>query len=342
METTRTMIQPQWPGFARTIDPQPFARTTTPFADISSAEGELARTFGTTRSDGLARPWWTCGTGAIGNGNGNGNPFGNLWGGVGTGGSLASMITGIIAQLQQLVSGFMGESAAQGGAQQQFSNLDVSSTGDPHIAAVGTRTGPGGGAALNEHYDSMTAHDDLVHSTDVAGGYRVSTTVTQPGTNGVTANQSATVHANYGWDQVTMNRDGSFAIADDGESVQLAAGSSRQLSGGETVTRNQDGSLTVTAANDRGGTIATTLRAIGGGVDVTTHAQNLAVGGDVVNHDAEPQPIHRGHAPGHGHGHKHHRHPTVLTEQPLTGVVPQQLPPGLNAAPVATGTVTGP
>ena len=189
----------------------------------------------------------------------------------------------------------------------------------------------------------MTPHDDLVHSTDVAGGYRVSTTVTQPGANGVTANQSATVHANYGWDQVTMNRDGSFAIVDDGEPVQLAAGSSRQLSGGEMVTRNQDGSLTVSAANDRGGTIATTLRATGGGVDVTTHAQNLAVGGDVVNHGEQLRPIGvPGHVPGHGHGHRHHRHPTVLTGPPATGIAPEALPPATNAAPVATGTVTGP
>ncbi len=129
-----------------------------------------------------------------------------------------------------------------------------------------------------------------------------------------------------------MNRDGSFAITDDGEPVQLAAGSSRQLSGGETVTRNQDGSLSVSAANANGGTIATTLRATGGGVDVSTHAQNLAVGGDVVNHDAEQQPIHRGHTPSHGHGHKHHRHPTAMMEQPLTGIVPQQPAPAAAAA----------
>jgi hypothetical protein len=335
METTRTMIQPQWPGFARTIDPQPFSSTTTPFAGIGNGEQGLTA-FGTTPSDGLARPWWTCGTGAIGNnsgGNGAGGLLGGLWGGARSDGSLGAMIGNIIAQLQRLVSGLAGETAAQGGVQQQFSNLDVSSTGDPHLAAVGTRTGPGGGTALNEHYDSMTPHDDLVHTTGIDGGYRVSTTVTQPGANGVTANQSATVHANYGWDQVTMNRDGSFAISDDGEPVQLAAGSSVQLSGGETVARNQDGSLTVSAANAYGGTIATTLRANGGGVDVTTHAQNLAVGGDVVNHDAEPQPIHRGHVPGHGHGHKHHRHPTVLTEQPLTGVVPQQAPSTSEATP---------
>jgi hypothetical protein len=338
------MIQPQWPGFARTIDPPPFNSSTTPFAGMGDAGNELPP-FATSRSDSLARPWWTCGTGAVGNAGGNpngtgaGNLFGGLWGGNGSNGTLGALICSVIAQLQRLVGGIAGESAAQSGAQQQFSNLDVSSTGDPHLAAVGTRSGSGGGGALNEHYDSMTPHDDLVHSTDIDGGYRVSTTVTQPGANGVTANQSATVHANYGWDQVTMNRDGSFTVTDDGEPVQLAAGSSRQLSGGETVTRNQDGSLTVNASNAYGGTIATTLRATGGGVDVTTHAQNLAVGGDVVNHDAEQQPIHRGNLP--GHGHRHRRHPTVI-DPPITGITPQKPAPAADAVPVVTGTVTGP
>jgi hypothetical protein len=56
------------------------------------------------------------------------------------------------------------------------------------------------------------------------------------------------------------------------------------LAGGETVGENQDGSLTVRATNAAGGSIATTLRANGSGVDVTTHAHELSVGGDIVNH----------------------------------------------------------
>jgi hypothetical protein len=135
----------------------------------------------------------------------------------------------------------------------------------------------------------MVAHDDLLHSTDVAGGYRISTTVTQPNANGITWNASATVHTNFDQDRITMNADGSIAIADRGRTVSIAAGQTVTLSAGETVTKNADGSLVVSAGDGFGGTIATTMRTNGSGVDVTTQATNIDVGGDITNGDAQPR-----------------------------------------------------
>jgi hypothetical protein len=182
---------------------------------------------------------------------------------------------------------------ASQGQQQSFADVDVSSSGDPHLAEVGTSEGPGGNQAVNEHWDSMTSHGDLVHSDQINGGYRVSTAVTAPGAGGVTYNQSATVHTNYGQDSVTMNRDGSFSIDNAGQAVTLAKGQSTTLSGGATVSANQDGSLTVSATNAQGGSIATTMRCSGQGVDVDSHAREIALGGDAIVRGAQKpyQPV---------------------------------------------------
>ena len=180
------------------------------------------------------------------------------------------------------------QNCTQGGSGQRFQDVDVSSTGDPHLAAVGTREG--GSGTVDAHWDSMASQNDLVHSTQIDGGYRVSTAVTQPDANGVTSNQSATVRTNFEQDAVTMNRDGSFGIYDNGAEVRLGKGESAVLSGGETVSENQDGSLIVSARSATGGTIATTMRATGAGVDVTTHAHDIAVGGAAIAHAGPAQP----------------------------------------------------
>ena len=289
-----TMMQTQWPGLGSGFD---LSALETPFGSDGGAAGIGGGFVRAQAPDGVARPWWASRT-PSGNGS-SGNLLGDLFGASNaSSGSLAGIITGLVSLLQQLVSSFLNQSPNQvpaqnttqpqnqhctaGGSGQRFENLDVSSTGDPHLAAVGTREG--GTGAVDAHWDSMTSENDLVHSTQIDGGYRVSTTVTQPGANGVTTNQSATVQANFGQDAVTMNRDGSFAIYDNGAEVQLGKGESAVLSGGETVSENQDGSLVVGARSARGGTIATTLRANGAGVDVTTHAHDIAVGGDAVAH----------------------------------------------------------
>jgi hypothetical protein len=288
------MMQPQWPGLGPSFELSSLdgADDGAPQTAYNSGGGALRAQ----QPDGIGRPWWTCGTGAYG-GNGNGaGSFGNPFGASAANGvGLSGMLMGLIGALQQLVSAFLNQtqnpnqqngSPLPTGPQQRFENVDVSSTGDPHIGEVGTRESAHGNQAVDAHWDSMTSHDDLVHSNQIDGGYRVSTAVTAPDANGVTSNQSATVHTNWDQDAVTMNRDGSYAIYDDGRQVQLGKGESATLSGGEQVTVNQDGSLNVSASDGAGGTIATTLRSTGGGVDVTAHAHELALGGDAIAHGA--------------------------------------------------------
>jgi hypothetical protein len=292
------MMQTQWPGLGPSLDFSALDTSLGGDGGYSGAPGALARS---QLPDAVTRPWWADGT-STGPGNGNGgNLFGMPFGsGIGSNSSIAGILTGLVSLLQQLVGSFLKQNPTQPAPQQQpcaaagaqgqrFENVDVSSTGDPHLSVAGTADGPNGGTAIGAQWDSMTSQNDLVHSTQIDGGYRVSTAVTQPGANGVTWNQSATVHANFDQDAVTMNRDGSFAVYDNGNEVALGKGESAVLSGGETVSENQDGSLLVTARSATGGTIATTLRATGGGVDVTTHAHDIAVGGDAIAH-ADPAP----------------------------------------------------
>jgi hypothetical protein len=303
-------MQTQWPGLGPNFD----------LSSLDAANGEGRQLWPGNRapgaspllpSDAIGRSWWSCGTA-----NANaGNPFGGLFGntaGNGSNGTLFGLVSGLVTMLQQLVGSLLNQSTNPSGGgwqsplpngpQQRFQNVDVSSTGDPHIAETGTQAGAGGGHAVDVRWDSMTSHDDLVHSNQIEGGYRVSTAVTQPGANGITSNQSATVHTNFDQDSVTMNRDGSFSIFDNGQAVQLGKGESADLSGGETVSVSQDGSLTVNASNGSGGSIATTLRSTGAGVDVSTHAHEIALGGDAITHAA------------HG-GHK--RRHTPVAQQPV-------------------------
>jgi hypothetical protein len=275
------MIQPQWPGLG------PFFSSLT----LGRAPGDpgIAGAAPASAADGVTSPWWRTTT-VPGGATTPADPSASML-------TLLQQILGLVGQLfGAFMNGANGYGAQQPpaatGAQQRFADVDISSTGDPHVAETGTRRTPDGTQSVDEHYDSMTSHDDLVSARSIAGGYRVSTAVTQPGANGITWNDSATVHANAEQDTITMRRDGSFSIADSGRAVSLAKGQSVTLSGGETVTENTDGSLVVAAANGRGGTIATTLRANGNGIDVTTHAHDLAVGGDVVRHSR-----HGGHRP---------------------------------------------
>jgi hypothetical protein len=306
------MFPSQWPGLGPAVD---FSSLDSPGGSRAGVGAGLDPYSPAAPPDGVTRPWWTCGTGASNGGgygapaNGNASdPFGLSSAG---GSSIAGLLTGIMNALQQFASsltqsGGAGTQApgstqpwsgsqppAGAGPQQRFADVDVSSTGDPHIAEVGTTEGPGGNQSVDAHWDSMTSHGDLVHSDQVAGGYRVSTSVTAPGSNGITYNQSATVHTGSGRDCVTMNRDGSFAVTENGRPVSLAKGQTTTLPGGATVTANADGSLTVSASNARGGSIATTMRSTGQGVDVSSHAHEIALGGDAVNHTAQKpfQPV---------------------------------------------------
>jgi hypothetical protein len=247
--------------------------------------------------DGVGSAWWSCGSPGANGGNSTGN---------GMLANLSGLLGSLVSALQQLLGGLSAGASSGGGngygfgggygggyatpgqtfsgdPGQRFANVTISSSGDPHIAETGTQLGPNGAQSVNQRYDSMVSQPDLV-SANIAGGYRVATTVTQPNAKGITWNQSATVEADHGRERVTMNNDGSFSVSEDGRSLSLARGQTLDLAGGETVTENQNGSLLVSASNGRGGSIATTLSASGGGVDVTTTAQQLQLGGAVVQH----------------------------------------------------------
>jgi hypothetical protein len=254
-------------GMNNTLDPAPPGNTVMP------APG-----------DGVAGQWWSNQPAAASEATAP-----STSGGVeGVLNSIANAFTGLINQIGSSIQNLTSESNAEGPASQQVASATFSSTGDPHLAESGSGTDANGNPiSLNSTFDSMNSHDDLISSQDFDGGYRVSTQVTQANANGVTQNQSATVHTNANQDQVTVNNDGSYAITNDGANVQLGLGQSTTLSGGETVSRNMDGSLTVTEQNSQGGLISTTMGSNGtGGVDVHTSVQNASVGGDIADGNA--------------------------------------------------------
>lgn len=275
----------------RAFDPAPL-----PFDQAAAARSPLAAGGGLAltgarvpagTADGIATPWFQPATPVdppFPGGGWGGAGSGSSGGGNGQGGAILSLISSLIGAVQQLVSSLFGGTPPAG---QFFRDADLSSTGDPHLALSGTRCGPGGDAHVDDRFDSMTSHRDLFDSRDVPGGYRVSTAVSQPDAKGVTTNRSATVHAGFGQDAITMRADGSFTVVDDGNPIALAKGRSATLSGGETVRADDDGSLVVSARSaNGGGSIATTLRAVAGHVDVTAHAHGIDLGGDLVNHGA--------------------------------------------------------
>lgn len=197
---------------------------------------------------------------------------------------------GMLAQLRSIVQQLLmmlGLGSAQGG-QQYFTSANASSTGDPHLSFTGTGTD---GSHAQAHYDSMTGHSDLLDSASFAGGYQISTSVTQPAANGVTYNQQATVSTGFGSTQVSLDRNGNATIVRDGQTTSLANGQSFDLGSGEVVTRDTDGSVAIRDDNGMGGTIVTTLSENGQGVDVNVQANNVGLGGDLLNQP--PQQIGR-------------------------------------------------
>jgi hypothetical protein len=210
-----------------------------------------------------------------------------------------SPLGGILSQLMNVISelcgmlggglgGFFGQPGISAGAQTYFGTANGSSTGDPHLAFSGTTA-----SGQNEyaHYDNMNGDPDLLDSGSFAGGYQISTQATAPNASGVTYNQSATVTTNAGATQVCLDDDGHATVEQYGQTFSLTDGQTLALGNGESVTRNGDGSLTVTDQNGNGGSITTTMRENGNGVNVSAQAQNVALGGDLVNNAAlAPQP----------------------------------------------------
>lgn len=200
------------------------------------------------------------------------------------------IIQQLIALLEQLLSSLgMGGSGGAPGPQPQnyFQNASGSSLGDPHLTFDGTE---GDGQTLQSQFDSMTSHPDLLNSGSFAGGYRISTQSTAPDANGVTYNREASVLTNFGGTQVSLDNAGNAFVEQNGQQFALSDGQSYNLGNGETVSRAADGSVSIADQNGRGGTITTTLSENGHGVDVRVQAQDVELGGYLVQQQP-PAPV---------------------------------------------------
>lgn len=203
---------------------------------------------------------------------------------------ILSQLVSIIQQLLSMLGmgGMFG--SLFGNASQMpgtyFQNASASSTGDPHLSFNGT---DGSGATRQARFDSMTGHGDLLDSDSFAGGYQISTSVTQPGANGVTYNQQATISTGFGSTQISLDKNGNATVMQNGQTLSLADGQSYDLGSGQMVTRNANGTVVVRDDNGMGGSVTTTLSANGSGVDVSTQAANVDLGGDLLNQ--RPLPV---------------------------------------------------
>jgi hypothetical protein len=165
------------------------------------------------------------------------------------------------------------------GNEQYFSSASGGSNGDPHISFNGST------------WNDMQSEPNLLNSDSIGGGYQLSTQTTPPDANGVTYNQSATVTTHGGNTAVTLSNNGNATITQNGMTQNLAPGQTVQL-GNETITCNQNGSLQITSQNQNGGQITTTMTQNGQGVDVNVSANNVDLGGAMVNGSSD-YPIRR-------------------------------------------------
>jgi hypothetical protein len=224
-----------------------------------------------------------------------GQGAGGGYSGGGPGGALNgfdSFINQLFSTITAWMNSLRGGSSTQAPAsgEQPFSSASLSSWGDPHETFNGTTAG---GQQIEAAWDSMTSHPDLLDSDTFAGGYRVSTAVTDPNAAGVTLNKSATVTTQNGLASVTLSNDGTATIDRAGALTVVAAGKSYWLGNGEEVTGNADGSIDVSQRNSAGGSLDTTLSLNGsGGVDVKATATNVDLGGYLVSHADTPGSAH--------------------------------------------------
>lgn len=206
--------------------------------------------------------------------------------------ALFGSISSLFAQLGSMIGSggrISPEPTPSGRGEHRFGHATASSVGDPHESFHGTTSG---GKTIDDHWDSMTSHDNLLSSNSFDGGYRIATAVTQPGSSGVTTNDRVTVATNGGNTNVTMKKDGSYDVSAFGHHIDLEVGKATHINDGETVTKNADGSLTIDDINGRGGKVETTLRGTGGGVDVNATADDVDLGGYLVaKNDGDVDPV---------------------------------------------------
>ncbi|MGR4065742.1 MAG: hypothetical protein ACLQPV_09910 [Vulcanimicrobiaceae bacterium] len=206
--------------------------------------------------------------------------------------SMLGILNNLIAQLAQMVQQLGGQfgfgqaggtfgagsfGGPCGSSQQFFQSASGGSTGDPHLSFDG------------QHWNDMQSQSSLIDSNSFEGGYNVSTQTTAPNGRGVTFNQSASVTTGYGSTAVTLDNQGNATVSENGQQFTLGDGQSMSLGNGESVSRSNDGAVTVTDTNQWGGTINTTLTDAGRGVNVSVQANNVDLGGSLVNGPA-PQP----------------------------------------------------
>lgn len=205
--------------------------------------------------------------------------------------SMLSPLSGMLAQLMQMLQSMMGGSSpslpgtgqcglyggnpsgsncSPNGDEQYFASAQGSDDGDPHLSFNGSK------------WNSMQSHPNLLQSNSIPGGYRLSTQVTNTNARGVTRNQSAQITLDGGRTTIGLNGDGKASIVRNGENVPIAPGQTLQLGWGTTVTCKQNGTLSVNSRNAMGGQISTTLSTKNGGVDVDVSAQNVDLGGALV------------------------------------------------------------
>lgn len=222
--------------------------------------------------------------GQDGNPSGLRSSFGSILGFGGIG-SLVQQLIGLLQRLIQMVSG--SEATLSGatdpsaaGPEEFFRQATGGSAGDPHLSFNGVDRS---NHVETSRFDSMTDHSNLLDSNSFQGGYRVSTKVTSPNSNGVTLNQQATITTNFGRIHVSLDGNGNATITQCGQPRTINPGQTLDLGNGQTVSKNSDGSLTVVNLNESGGKIATTLTAnASGGVDVSADATGVNLGGDLV------------------------------------------------------------
>jgi len=207
-------------------------------------------------------------------------------------GGFANIMNGFISALQNMLSSLAQQFGLAGGASQNpsapqryFTTAQANSVGDPHETFNGSSTS----GAVNQTWDNMQSHADLLSSDSFSGGYHVSTLATAPNAQGVTLNASAEIALNGGSTTVALKGNGSYSVASSGQNIVLQQGQAVSLGDGESVTLDVDKSLTVNDRNGAGGSISTTLSTNGsGGVDVKNSAAGVDLGGYLVTQGDTP------------------------------------------------------
>ncbi len=208
------------------------------------------------------------------------NPIGALLTGLG---SLLSQLAGALGSSQggsQLAQ--LGQSAQP---QQFFQSATAGSVGDPHCSFSATA---GNGETTRARWNSMQSHRNLLDSNSFAGGYRITTQVTQPNAKGITLNQCASVDTGDGATRVSLDAGGDATLYANGVTQSIADGEQVNLGNGETVTRTDQGAVIVRDENGQGGSITATLSTKDGGVNVWADANEVDLGGYLAGQGASP------------------------------------------------------